>query len=245
MKYLFFTFIFLILFTPVIAQVMSSTNYIMEIDSINIGGGFLSSDSYLLESAIGQEISGISTSTNFDINQGYLQMSSSFIGISVIEDQTLSPAINLAEGGVAENLTQVTVATNNSAGYQLKMKSDNSPALRFGLSEFDDYDSLDPLVPDYDWSVSGSQAKFGFTVSGVDTITEYKNNGSECNQALGSASGDNCWDGLSTVDKVVAESNSFTAGTQSDIKFKAEAGADSGLAVGAYQTTIFITAYTK
>jgi len=53
---------------------MTSTNYEISWDSLNLGGGDgLSSENYKLEGTLGQTASGNSTSTNFGENGGYLQ----------------------------------------------------------------------------------------------------------------------------------------------------------------------------
>ena len=73
-------FFFLSLFfaaTPVLAYVMSSTNYRIDSDSVNFGGGLQTSASYGLESAIGEQGTGYISSGSYFGSIGYLQASTS------------------------------------------------------------------------------------------------------------------------------------------------------------------------
>ena len=47
-----------------LAQVRSSTNYQLQSDSINIGGGLSSSTNFVQESTVGEVATGVGTSTN-------------------------------------------------------------------------------------------------------------------------------------------------------------------------------------
>ena len=69
----------LMLFIVAQAQVMQSTNYQIQSDSINFGGGFSSSTNYALESTAGELATGESSSTNYSLKAGYQQMVNNFI----------------------------------------------------------------------------------------------------------------------------------------------------------------------
>ena len=56
------------------AQVMSSSHYSLESDSLNFGGGYSTSTNYIQESTGGEVATGISSSTNYTMNAGYQQM---------------------------------------------------------------------------------------------------------------------------------------------------------------------------
>ena len=58
---------------PLLAEVMSSSNYIMERDNFNTGGGLTTGVDYSLESTIGQPVSGQANDSNYIANQGYQQ----------------------------------------------------------------------------------------------------------------------------------------------------------------------------
>ena len=60
--------------TPAVAAVMESTNYKLQADSVNIGGGRSSSTNYTLEDTAGEVGTGTSSSTNYQNNAGYQQM---------------------------------------------------------------------------------------------------------------------------------------------------------------------------
>jgi hypothetical protein len=55
------------------AAVMQSSNYKMESDSVNMGGGRGTSASYALESTAGEVTSGISESASYILKAGYQQ----------------------------------------------------------------------------------------------------------------------------------------------------------------------------
>ena len=69
------TILFLFLFWENFVIGMTSSNYEIPWDSLNVGGGEnLSSTNYQLESSVGQSASEISASTNFGEYGGYQQI---------------------------------------------------------------------------------------------------------------------------------------------------------------------------
>jgi hypothetical protein len=64
------------------AQVRSSSNYQLQSDSINIGGGFSSSTSYIQESTVGEVATGISDSSSYSLRAGYQQMQEVYISMT-------------------------------------------------------------------------------------------------------------------------------------------------------------------
>jgi hypothetical protein len=67
-------FLVLLLTTgPLLAQVMSSGDYIMERDNFNINGGLNIGGDYNLEGTVGQPVSGLASNASEGINQGYQQ----------------------------------------------------------------------------------------------------------------------------------------------------------------------------
>ena len=232
--------------TPVFAYVMSSTSYRMERDSINFGGGLSTSTSYGDESTLGEVGTGSSTSTSYVIQAGYQQMDGSWVSLSVPATASLAPSINIFTGGIASTSVDFSVSTNNGAGYTLQMKSNTNPALKGATFDFYDY-TLDSSAPDYAWSVSSTDAEFGFTPEGNDIVARYKDNGASCDQAGGSNNPDTCWDKASTTYMTIAQSAApnYPATAVTAVKFKAEAGVDSAITVGSYTAEMIVTAYTN
>ena len=80
------------------AEVMTSSNFSIERDSINFGGGYASSTNYQQESTFGEIATGNSSSTNFSLEAGYQQMGESYISLSLIGDVALGSRLGLAGG---------------------------------------------------------------------------------------------------------------------------------------------------
>lgn len=228
--------------TRVSAYVAASSNYRLERDSINIGGGFSSSTSYLQESTVGEVATGYSSSTTYMLHAGYQQVDTSFISISSPADITLLPAISTQSGGQADGSAAWTVTTNSSAGYTLAIRASASPALVSGANSFADYTAAG-VSPDYAWAVTTAAKEFGFSPEGTHIHSRYRDNGATCNVgALDTSSA--CWDALSTSDRTIATSGSANnpAGTDTTVRFRAEAGSSSAPAEGSYQATVTLTA---
>jgi hypothetical protein len=225
------------------AYVASSTNYRLERDSINFGGGFSESGDYQLEDTFGEVGTGFATSSTFNLHAGYQQMDSGFISISVPDNIALSPAINAATGGQSNGEGEWRVTTDNPAGYTLSVRAATSPAMRAAEDNFSDYQS--GLAVDYDWSLARSQSAFGFSVLGEDVAAQFKDNGSTCNTGV-NISENKCWAGFSTTENVVARnfSPNQPLGTITTIRLRAEIGPDKSPAQrgGTYSAEIIATA---
>ena len=63
------------------AQIRSSSNYQIESDSINAGGGLSNSASFTTESTVGEVATGQSTSTNFSLQAGFQQLREIFVSL--------------------------------------------------------------------------------------------------------------------------------------------------------------------
>lgn len=234
---------FVLAATPAWAYVMSSTNYRMERDSINFGGGLSTSTSYSSESTFGEAGTGSSTAASYNLNAGYQQMDVTILSLTIPGNTAMTPTINGTVGGTANASAALNVKTNNSLGYTLQIKASTSPALQSGSNNFADY-TLAGADPDYAWAVAASASEFGFTPEGTDIITRYKDDGASCNQALGSSTADTCWDPLSTTYNNIAQSSAgnLPSGADTAVKFRAEAGAAAGQANGTYTATVIFTA---
>lgn len=243
-KYL--SLLLLLVATPSLAYVMSSTNYTMERDSINFAGGLSTSTSYGLEGTAGEVGTGLATSTSYSADLGYQQPDGTTISLSVVSTAALTPNINAAVGGIASTSATFSVITNSSAGYTMQIKASTLPALKGTAFDFDNY-TTNAAIPDYSWSVGNTDAEFGFTPEGSDIPDRFRDNGISCNQPSGADVADACWDSLTTTYATVAGSvaPNYPAGADTTVKFRAEAGSLSLAQVGDYSATVIVTAYTN
>ena len=222
------------------ATVASSTNYILERDSINFAGGRSTSTNYIDEDTVGESATGRATSTNFALEAGY-QQSDGYISITSPADVTLSPAIASLGGGAANASAPWTVKTDNPSGYTLYIKAATSPALKSSGGSFGDYTPTSG-IPDFTWSVSSASSEFGFSPSGSDIATRYKDSGTSCSTGSLDTSS-SCWDGLSTTNKIISNTTSANqSGSLTTVYFKAEAGSATTQSIGSYSALITVTA---
>jgi hypothetical protein len=223
------------------AQVMSSSNYKIQIDSVNFGGGNSVSGSYKLEDTAGEAGTGLSSSANYAMKAGYQQANSVFISVTPASDVTMSPAINGLTGGTSTGQTSFTVTTDNPAGYTVLIRTTTSPALTSPIDSFGDYipSSSDP---DFTFFNNISTSSFGFSPEGTDVASRYLDNGVSCGTGSGETI-DSCWDGLSTSDKEIfrrATAN-IPSGTSLTVKFKAVSGPSHIQKNGTYTAESVVT----
>lgn len=244
LKYSFLILIFIA--SPTLAYVMSSTNYVMERDSINFGGGLSTSTSYNSESTLGEVGTGLATSTSYSAELGYQQTDGTTISLSIVATTAMTPNINIVSGGIASTSAVFSVVTNNSSGYTMQIKASTNPALKGTTFDFNDYGTF-AAIPDYTWSVANTDAEFGFTPEGSDISDRYRDNGVSCNQAAGADVADACWNNLSTAYATIAGSTvpNYPAGSDTTVKVRAEVGNSSSADIGDYSATIIVTAYTN
>ncbi len=227
-----------------LADTMESTTYKIQSDSINIGGAAGSSTNYSMEDTVGEVGTGDLSSATYRLHAGYQQMNTSYISITDASDMSL-PNVGGVSGGSSAGSLGWTVTTDNLAGYSLSIAAATSPALKSsGGASFEDY-SPAGVAPDYSFSITTTESAFGFSPEGTDILQKYKDNGSSCN-AGSSDTADKCWDGFSTVEKIVAEgtSSNHPSGTLTTLKLRAEVGTDHIQDSGAYTTTLSVTAVT-
>jgi hypothetical protein len=244
-KILLFIFIFCLLKTHLsFAYVMSSDNYRIQLDSINIGGVRQTSVSYNMEDTIGEIATGISTSTSYKLKAGYQQMQEVYISISAPEDVDMG-SIGGLSGGTATGSITWNIKTDSSSGYNLTIKSSASPALNASTSSFADYTPVSPSVPDYDWDIDSANSEFGFAPYNSNSqIQKYKNNGSNCNVGSNITDG-KCWYSFSTASETVVNKLSRTNafGENTKINLRAEINTTPGYQEeGNYYATIVATA---
>ncbi len=250
-KNLFFSIVLLasiILPVSLIAAVMSSSNYKIESDSINIGGTNLSSSTnYSLSDSVGEVATGLSSSTSYYLNSAgywqYVSASSTYITINAPAGVSL-PSISGLTGGIATSSTDWVVTTNNSLGYQLTIVASTSPALKSAGTSIDDYVTAG-ADPDFSFTVATNQSYFGFSPEGTDIADRFKDNGASCNFGVGDTS-NSCWDGFSTSPKTIAQSASpNTTGATTTVKYRVQIGsAKIQDASPGYSAEITVTATT-
>ncbi|MEY2665429.1 MAG: hypothetical protein RLZZ480_534 [Candidatus Parcubacteria bacterium] len=223
------------------AQVATSTNYQLQSDSINFGGGLSTSTNYTQESTFGEVATGNGTSTNYNLYGGYQQMQEVYLSLTAPADVILSPNLAGITGGTSNGSTTVTVTTDGPAGYSLLIASENNPAMRSGANTIDDYD--EGADADYSFVVTSGTADFGFSPSGVDIVPYFKDNGSLC--GLGSLDTPlACWAGLLTSGVTIAEANgsNHPDGATTTMYFRVGVGSGANVISGVYTATTTLTA---
>lgn len=245
----FITTISALFFTPLVllcihvagAQVMQSTNYRIQSDSVNFGGGLSTSTNYSLESTGGEIATGDSSSTQYALKAGYQQMVNSFIAITAADPVSMTPSIPGITGGTANGSTTVTVTTDSPAGYQMTIVASQSPALTKGGDFISDYAPAGN--PDFSFVTDAGEAHFGYSPSGVDTVMRFKDDGASCN--TGSLETElACWDGLDIVAEAIARRTSANTpnGSTTTINFRVGIASPVVQAVGVYTATTTLTA---
>ena len=239
-----------LLLTPVIlfsmaqtqAQVMSSTNYKIQSDSINVGGGFSSSTNYSTESTVGEIATGKSSSTNYKLRAGYQQMHEVYIAMTSASDVVMNPPIGGITGGTSNGSTSVKVTTDSLSGYQLTIKASDSPAMQKGVDSITDY-VPSGANPDFTFVTNASDAHFGYSPEGTDVVQRFLDNSSTCN-AGSNDTASACWDGLSTVEVPIASDTNANhpVGTETSIRFRVGIGSAANVPVGVYTATTTLTA---
>ena len=222
---------------------MQSSNYQIQSDSVNVGGGLSTSSNYSLESTEGEIATGPANSVNYSVNAGYQQMQEVYIAISAASNVTMSPNIPGLTGGTANGSTTVTVTTDSTAGYQLTIESSASPAMQSGVNSIADY--APGASPDFDFDFTASEAYFGYSPSGVDIVQRFLDNGSDTCNTDSNDTPLKGWDGLSNVSpEVIAQGNNpnHPSGATTTVNFRVGVGGAVGQAFGEYYATTTLTA---
>jgi len=221
------------------AQVRSSTNFQIQSDSINVGGGLSSSTTFVQESTVGEIATGPSNSASYQINAGYQQMQQVYIALSAATDVIMDPALGGITGGVSTGSTSVVATTDGVAGYQLSITASSSPALQSPTAFIADY-VPSGAVPDRDFTFATTDAVFAYGVAGADTADRFLTNGAIC--GAGAASSTACWDGLSTTPVVIATGGAnHPVGVTTDIYFRVGVGGLAAPEAGIYRATSTLT----
>lgn len=222
------------------AQVMQSSSFQIESDSVNFGGGLASSTNYQAEDTLGEIATGRSDSSSFSLRAGYQQMQEVYIAMSAAPDVVMSSGIGGITGGTSTGSTTVTVTTDNLAGYQLSISAENSPAMQDGTNTIADYD--DEGTPDFSFLTQPTDAHLAYTPEGVDVVDGFKDNGALC--GVGSLeTADACWDGLTTSPVAIASglASNHPSGATTTVKFQVGIGSSVNQPEGVYVATTTLT----
>jgi len=240
---IFFLPVVLLGINAVTAQTMSSLNFQMESDSINVGGGSASSDQFRLEDTVGEVASGDSSSDDFQLQAGFQQMQSVRISMTAPDAVQMSPNIPGVAGGFSNGSTTVTVTTDNPAGYQILISAEGDPALQQedGPATIADYSPVS--ASDYNFITLDSDAHMGYTVVSSHAVARFFNDESIC--GTGSLNtGAHCWAGLSTAPTIIVSSSNSNhpSGTETKVLFRVGVGGSVLPAPGVYIATTTLTA---
>lgn len=225
------------------AQVRTSDSYQIQRDSINIGGGYSTSDSYIQESTVGEIATGLSDSSTYSIYAGYQQaLQDVSVSLLMTGDVIMSPDLAGITGGTSNGSTTITVTTDSPSGYQLTISAEGNPAMQGALGgSIDDYDA--GIDPDFSFLIGGGDAYFGFSPDGVDVVQAFLDDGGICNTGSLNTSLA-CWDGLTTSDTVVASAGSSNQpnGATTTLNFRVGIGSGAGVIADVYTATTTVTA---
>lgn len=224
------------------AEVMTSTDYSIQSDSLNFGGLRSASGAYAMEDTLGEVATGVSSSTDYTMNAGYQQMQETAISIVPPSNVTLSPAIGGLSGGTSNGQTSFTVTTDDPAGYMVTIVASTSPALTSGSDSFADYQPAG-AAPDFTFTNAATASTFGFTPEGADIASRYKDDGLGTCGTGSTDTANACWDGLSTSAKTIVSRATANqpAGVVTTLKFRAASGSSHVQASGLYTATTTIT----
>ncbi len=223
------------------AYVASSSNYVIQTDSVNTGGGFSTSTSYNAQDTLGESGVGTSSSLTYQLKGGYQQMQATYLAISAPGNVTMLPSIPSVGGGVADGVATWTVTTDDPAGYTMNIVSASAPALQSGINSFADYAPAG-ANPDFTFITAAAAANFGFSPEGGDIVQKYKDNGVNCN-AGALDTGSACWSGLSTTANTIVTRTTpnHPSGTATTLRFRAASGASNTQPGGSYTATATLT----
>ena len=224
------------------AQVMQSSNYKIQSDSVNAGGLLSSSTNYRLEDTAGEVATGESTSTNYKLKAGYQQMQAAYLSLSAVPSVAMAPSLGGLTGGTATGSTAFLVITDSAAGYSVTIKASTTPAMKSGANSISDYVPLGS-VPDFLFTTGPTKVHLAYSPEGPDIAVRFQDSASVCG-VLGSDTSNRCWDGLSTTSVEIAKRSSANhpTGATTTVRFSVGLGGSVGVPAGQYVATTTITA---
>lgn len=225
------------------AQVRASSNYQIQSESINFGGGLSTSSSYTLESTAGEVATGDSDSPTYSLRAGYQQMQEVFISLSAPDTVEMFGTLGGLTGGESNGSTTVTVVTDSPGGYQLLITAATAPAMQKGSDTIADYTPDSAPNPDFMFTTASDEAHFALAPFGVDMVPRFQNNGSLC-AVGGTKTPLRCWVGASTSPQLLAQGAgaNHPDGATTTLQFKVGIGSQMVVPAGTYIATTTLTA---
>ena len=226
-----------------VAQVMQSTNYQIDSDSVNVTGGFSESTSFQTESTVGEIATGDSASNNFSVRAGFQQMQAVQLSLSPIASVILSPSIGGVAGGTSTASTTFTVITDNPAGYEVTIAAEGEPAMQEASSANSIADYVPTDSADFSFALASTDSHLGYSIFSPAVAPRFLHDTTACNTGSNNTA-ETCWDGLSTTTAVIVTESSANqpAGTDTTIYFQLGVGGSVNQAPGTYIATTTVTA---
>ena len=106
---------------PALVCSMTSTNYRIDTDSINVGGVKQTSGNYKSEDSIGETATGKMASKTYNASTGYQATWEYPPGLSFAVNENFAPLGTLTTAGAATNETTFSVSTNAVDGYAVSV----------------------------------------------------------------------------------------------------------------------------
>lgn len=224
------------------AQVRSSSNYQLQSDSINSGGGLGNSASFYQESTVGEIATGQSDSASFSLRAGYQQMQEVYLSLTPATDVIMTPDLPGLTGGTSNGSTTFTVVTDSPSGYRVTLEAENDPAMqRADGASIGNYNNGN--TADFAFTIPTASAVFGFSPEGVDVVDTFLDNTVSCGVGATETAGA-CWMGASTTPVAIAESGGSNqpVGATTTIEFRVGLANGANIESGVYVATTTITA---
>lgn len=233
------TLLILILPSSTFAE-MSSTDYIINPDSINFMGiGDASSTNYQLGDTGGEVATGVSTSTNYTNEAGFWHMAMDYhIAISSPGDVTMGAISGHGQSDLATNSATWNIDTDNPAGYSLTWQA-SSATMNSGGDTIAAYTPAIADTPET-WSVAVSDSEWGAHLGASSTSVDTGVWGLLDTYAGGK------WLNVKTSDFQIASRATRTdpAGDDEIVFFGAEVGSSKHQPSGNYTVNVTVTATT-
>ena len=211
--------IFSIIPITLVCAAMSSDNYKINADSINVGGSQSNSASYKMEDTVGEMGTGESASGSYIMEAGYQAM------VGAAADPTLSFNVTdaivalgaLSASGVQTDTATMTAATNATGGYSITV---------FGSTLTSGSDTIEEIGADAEVSATGTE-QFGMKISksGNEGVAVAPYNHDTNYAYFGVSSADECANSASGP----SETTTFTMEYMANITTTTEAGSYSAI----------------
>ncbi|MEK7516003.1 MAG: hypothetical protein AAB562_00220 [Patescibacteria group bacterium] len=157
-----------VLLAPVASRAvaMTSTNYQIFSDSLNVAGGRSTSTNFTLLDTVGELATGSSTSANFSLRAGFPEMTIPQIFTFSISTSAVSLGA-LTTTAVASGSATLTTSTSADQGYSTTIAEDGN--LRNGSHDINDVTdgSVTAGVEEYGIRTSGTNGQFNSTDTAI------------------------------------------------------------------------------